>query len=1342
MRHSIPLYKIFFIIFATKLSCVIMKAFISTFFFMCFCIPIFPEIGAHFYQLDINNSFSNKSIITIYKDKLGYLWIATSNELGRYDGSRIKLYNSDYANSIWTNNISEIQEDAWGNLLMKRNNTQYYFVYYRKKDCFSNDLISYLNGIGFKCKTKPQKVLIENQNMWFIYRDGIYCYDFKKKKQNYYPIRNVADIKVNNENAFIIQNDGTIAKISIRNNFVVFDNSFNKICKERQISNLNLFVDLRNGIWVYSKGSGNGIYHCNKNNDWVHFGTSKADNYILRNNQVCAVLDDAKGNIWIALEHSGIDVFSEKENRVMQLERREDGILSNRINCLYLDSDHNIWIGYLKNGLSFSTNQPVLFESYSLPGVSDPEFRNDVTAIMEDKYRNLWIGTDGNGLTVLSKDMKFKSHYDVGISNNVVICIYEDKSGKIWIGTYQNGLYCYNNGKITHIKKGEKGLEDNDIWSITEDSEGSLWIGTLVNGPQRWNANKEYFDKPIKKIWLNNLCSSKSGHLYVASYGFLSIDTKTMVCHQIQTGNKKGNQSLFDKELRYIYYDSRGLLWMGNTTGLSIYDERKDFIYYLNRDNGLQNNVIQSIVEDKEHNIWVSTENNVSKIIVRSNNKRYSFSIQNYSEKDGLKSSRFNTKAVFVNRNGDIYYGGNKGFSILKYGNKNITSKKPTILLTDIQVENDVIKVDSVYNGYKIIDEDLNNCKQIQLNYSDRNITIYFSAPESVTGTTVRYAYRLDSSLPSDWIYTNNAEVTFDHLSPGHYVLKVKACNNNGEWGNETYVEINVLPPFYMSLWAYLLYLILLSIITYYVYYIIKHRQTEKLHLHQIKMELDKQRHIDKMKFEFFTNVSHDFRTPLSLIVTPIEKLLEDYKDKPITKTLQIIHNNAMQLTMLINQLLNFRKLDESGEKVCLSNSDYIAFVKSLCSEFELIQKDKMIKLSCITNLDELKIDFDKDKLNKILMNLLSNAFKFSPKNSEVTVVIKTDSKMVSTSVKDNGIGVPDKDKTLIFNRFYQIDEKHKNYGSGIGLHIVSQYISLINGEISLTDNKPSGCIFTFTFPVSNNLNANDATVETITGQELESRKEERRKLLIVEDNEDFRNFIDECLNVDYQIIKATDGEEALELLSKNNVDLIISDIMMPVMDGLELCRKVKNDISLSHIPIILLTARATDDHKLEGLRDGADDYITKPFNLHILKLRIEKILSWSMQRHVTFATKMDIKPNEITISSLDEQLIEKAIKAVENNMDNSDFSVEDLGVEVGMSRGHLYRKLMSITGKGPLEFIRVLRLKRACQYLKQSQMNVSEIAYITGFSSPKLFSKYFKEMFNVSPSEYKKEKE
>ncbi len=1310
---------------------------------LMFCIlPIHSQVQRHFYHLDNTNGLINNEVNCVYRDKIGYAWIATSNGVDRYDGSRFKHYFSNYSDSVWLSNISEIKEDALGNLWLKRNYINYYVVYNRKKDNFYKHFMLYLKDNDISMPANPLKMEVDlSGNLWFLYDKAVKYYNFRNKQTKSFAIAGTNDIKFSRDMAYCLLGNGMICKISLHNNSMEFDASFAAICKRHSYRDFYLYVDRQNEMWIYSKWE-IGVYYYENNKRWLYFSHSSEGDFNIKNNLIRAISDDGNGNIWIALEHAGLNIFSKKDRRVYSLEKGQNGIVSNRIISLYLDVDRTLWMGYWKNGLSFSSNRPISFESYEVPVMSRSEYKDDVSTLLVDRNKNLWVGTDGNGLAILNKDMTLKKHYDFSKLSDAVVCLFEDRMGRVWAGVYRDGLYCFDHGKMTHIKKGEKGLEDENVWYMIEDSDGYFWIAGLNSGPQRWNDSKQCFEKSLQSMWLSKMCNARKGYIYAGGFGYSPINTRLLKCGKMVLGNRKGTQAFSDKELRELFYDSRGLVWVGGTRGVSVFDESADHIYYVDQDNGLCNNIVQGIIEDKNHDIWITTDKGLSKITVRRVANHYDFLIKNFSEKDGLLNLGFNQKAIFVDKEGYVYVGGNKGFSIFKPNKNTFKFRKPKVLFTDIQVGNDIIQVDSIYHGHKILDTNLNDCREVHLDYSDRMITIYFSAPDCIAFGSFRYAYKMESTLGSDWVYTSNDRVSFDHLAPGKYILKVKAYNGNGLWGEESTLVIKVSPPFYLSWWAYLIYIIVIGGAAYYTYYIIRRRQNEKMHIQQIKMELEKQEHINNMKMEFFTNVSHDFRTPLSLIITPIEKLLEENKSKPIAKTLGIIHHNAQLLTNLVNQLLNFRRLDEVGERIYLSKSDYVAFIKGLCSEFELYKKEKSIKLSFDSNVETFETLYDKEKVRKIMMNLLSNALKFSPSNSEVRVQLELKDDQLYTSVKDNGIGISDVDKNMVFERFYQVDKSHQSFGSGIGLHIVKEYVTLLGGEIRVTDNNPCGTVFTFNLPIAKEEEIVEQPIEEPAPVVAESKEQTniRTTILIVEDNDDFRNFLDECLNEDYRILKAINGKEGLDLLHQEEVNLIISDVMMPVMDGLELCRRVKTDIALSHIPIILLTARTTEEHKIEGLKDGADDYLTKPFNLNILKLRIEKLLRWSSERHEAFTNKRDIKPSEITISSLDEQLIEKAIKAVEDNMGNSEFSVEDLGQAIGLSRGHLYRKLMSITGKGPLEFIRVLRLKRSQQYLEKSKMSVSEIAYIVGFNSPKIFSKYFKETFGISPSDYKEQ--
>ena len=582
----------------------------------------------------------------------------------------------------------------------------------------------------------------------------------------------------------------------------------------------------------------------------------------------------------------------------------------------------------------------------------------------------------------------------------------------------------------------------------------------------------------------------------------------------------------------------------------------------------------------------------------------------------------------------------------------------------------------------------------------------------------------------------------------------MKAINSDGYVGiKEATLVIVVNPPFWMSWWAYLLYAVGLVIVLFLARYRMLKREREKFHLQQIENEVAKNEEINNMKFRFFTNVSHELRTPLTLIISPLEGMLKETTDELQSTRLQLMYRNAQRLLHLVNQLLDFRKGEMSTHQLSLSEGDIISYVHSVCNSFLLMADKKHIQFSFFSGIDTFSMAFDADKVGKIVMNLLSNAFKFTPEGGRVTVMIEHVAgtpDILEIKIADTGIGISDVDKEHIFERFYQAGHKgvEETTGNGIGLSLVRDFVTLHEGEVKVFDNIGMGSVFVIQFPVKHvetQVQLPEETGMPAGDEEDKEMKEEAREemerknfplLLIVDDNEDFRIFMRYSLELQYRVKLAVNGKEAWEMMQEELPDLVISDVMMPQMDGNELCRLIKQDKRTAHIPVILLTARQNTEAKLEGLQTGADDYVTKPFNMTILVLRIRKLIELSRYHRVTQGM-IDPAPSEIVITSLDEKLIEKAIKYVEDNMSRTELSVEELSRELGMSRVHLYKKLLQITGKTPIEFIRVIRLKRAAQLLRESQLHVSEVAFEVGFNNPKYFSRYFKDEFGVLPSVY-----
>jgi signal transduction histidine kinase/DNA-binding response OmpR family regulator len=665
------------------------------------------------------------------------------------------------------------------------------------------------------------------------------------------------------------------------------------------------------------------------------------------------------------------------------------------------------------------------------------------------------------------------------------------------------------------------------------------------------------------------------------------------------------------------------------------------------------------------------------------------------------------------------------------------------VVFTGLSVANNTIQVDSVYNGHKLLKRSMEQTSSLTFSYKDKLIALQFTTTDLLNADKVKYAYKLDG-FNDQWLATQENKIVFSSLNPGDYRLFIRACNSDGVWNEKAAVlNITVTPPFYLSDWAIALYVLIIIGLIIFIIYRTKKYHRAKLERQRAKLEREQEANLNEMKLRFFTNISHDLRTPLTLILTPLQTILSGVVENGLRKKLNTVNKNAEQLLQLINALLDFRKLDVGAETLRLQASDFVHFIRELCLPFHVYAIDRQMNFTFSSEIEILTMQFDPDKVQKIMLNLLSNAFKYTPDGGSIKVHIYQEDDRVCVSVSDSGQGISNADKEHIFERFFQASQKGlEKTGSGIGLHIVSEYVQMHKGTVTVTRNEPQGSTFTIKLPILEISIPEEFPLEKITDEETFEQLEDQHLptnpvLLLVDDNKDFCEFMADSLADEYSVLVAFNGQEALEQLRKNDVNIVVSDVMMPIMSGTELCTRIKTNIQWSHIPVILLTARTAEEYQIEGLELGADDYLTKPFNFNLLKLRIRKFLEWTEKCHISFSQKMDVSPGEITITPLDEQLIEKSIKVVEEHISDTEFSVEELGAAVGLSRSHLYKKLMSITGKGPAEFIRTIRLKRGRQLLGKSQLQIAEIAYAVGFNSPKRFTINFKGEFGLSPSEY-----
>ena len=940
------------------------------------------------------------------------------------------------------------------------------------------------------------------------------------------------------------------------------------------------------------------------------------------------------------------------------------------------------------------------------------------------------------------------------IPSDIIVCSYKDSKGRLWFGSYGNGAFYEQNGKFSKVATTyEQKYSIDYVRCITEDKYGNIWLGTIMNGIYCLDNAGNITPYTMEKTGMltNSITTFSCAdgiNLYIGtSSGLYCMNTETKEISLLENNNSASN--LFEEvHINCIYQDTRGLLWIGTRKGMDVYNKNTKERIHLSTKNGLSHDYIRAITEDKEKNIWVTTDHGVTNIIATNSPEPSSkFLCYPYFEEDGIGNMAFNNHSITCTQQGEILMGGSGGYLRINPRFINYRHESHPVIYTSLYLANQRMEVGSKNSSGRILlNKNIQLLNEITMDYSDSNFALEVSSMDYNSLHKLQYAYRLNKD--EEWVKLEGNRIYFNKLSPGTYQLEVKVYENNNSYKNSkaSCLTIHVLPPFWLSVPAYIGYTLLLAGVIIFFFLKMKRKHIRNLSQQKREMEIIQQHEMDEAKMRFFTNVSHDLRTPLSLIIIPLEKLLSSNLEKGVKEELELIHRNSETLLNEVNQLLDFRKLDQQKTQLMLSHGNLSDFVKEVCGSFIPQAVKKGINIRLHINETKMDMDFDRNKIQRILLNLLSNAVKYNYENGEVIVALDkitaNGTENAQIQVADTGIGIKDENKDKIFDRFFQEQHSTTTYiGNGIGLHIVKEYVTMHHGTITVENHIPQGTIFTITLPVTHNYAVNDEKQdeaeirEKAVDEVSDTTDTHKTSLLIVEDNDDFRNFLINCLKGTYQVFDAPNGKEALEILAHQSIQIVISDVMMPEMDGMELCRKIKTDIRYSHIPVILLTARTADEHELSGLKEGADDYITKPFNLEILLLRIQKILKWTKNNHEKFKT-IDISPSEITVSSLDEQLIEKAVRAVEENMDNSEFSVEELSSYVGMSRGHLYKKLIMITGKSPLEFIRILRVKRGKQLLEQSQLNVSQIAYQIGLS-PKQFAKYFKEEFGYVPSEY-----
>ena len=1275
-------------------------------FHPCFATDIF------FQTIDAKDGLADNFVRDIARDSYGYIWISTINGLSRYDGYRLTNFMPmQFGGS--GNDVSVVRETADTTLWMVSVHDLY--TYDRKRNTWKKDGATRLAELGVE-GTMRLFYVDDRHNLWVATEMGLYHYDYSQRKIQHfsnYSRSAIGHVVSKNGTTMIVTTDYKIYEVALKENRLILRSqapfeTFNRDSK--------VFLDNRMNLWVFNSHSQAGAQWLLslKTQQWRRLSELQ----LMGNAYVNAIAEDNDGHLWIGTGNADIHVFEYQDDGLPMKEKMSTKAFlprSSHISCLYLDDNNTMWVGSAKLGVAFTDMNSPRFNH-----ISTGEYE-DVSSLMQDGKGNLWIGFDGGGL--MRKSSTGTTHYSTALHqlpSNIVTSLATDRNGNILVGTYGDGIAKADGNRFSRLYPEDDNLKY--VKAMTIDAHGNLWVATVDKGVVKVTADGRMVrytsnDSPLLSNGILCLAYDTANDiLYIGtSLGISTFDCKNDRFTQIEKF-----EELKGEYITSFQVCSHNCLWAGSRNGLWVYNPQNDSINHFTTEQGLSHNVVRALAKGREC-IWASTDNGLT--CITADLRCYPF-----FDSDGLHNIVFSNNAALTTEDGTVLLGSFTGY--VSIPPENIISRH-----SKLHVEFTDFRINGMAND------------QFRLNPTmrhDDRVGIYVSAMLPALTRKTRFLYRFKGE--KEWMRAPGNMFFFAGLQSGTHVLQVKAeLMGSQEMSDISEFTIRVKPPFLLSTPAFLIYLLLVGIIAYLLYVMMRRRQKRELAIKQLEMNLEKYE-MEEEKIRFFTNISHDLKTPLTLVVAPLEKIRQNNLPHAIRTEIDVAWRNARQLYDLILQLLDFRKLDVGMEKVNLRHGDIVTFVRQTIQGFIYYATRKQIRLQTQLPPAPIMINFDENKIRRIITNLLSNAYKYNADNGLVTVTLdirkNDDVKKLVLSVADTGIGI--KDKQHIFERFMQETHGQEQEGSGIGLHIVKQYVDLMGGHISVTDNEPKGTIFTVTLPVDETV---DETVEELISDSdvhadeliTEQGIQNKPTILVVDDNTDARLFLQRSLGDEYHVLVAVNGKDALQVLAKtDNISMIVSDVMMPEMDGIELFREIKGNINYSHIPVILLTAKSSEENIVAGLEEGVADYITKPFSLAVLRLRIRKVLEWSQNVYNIVATGIEIKPSEITISSLDEELISHVIANIEANMQDINYSVVQLSSDVGMTRGHLYKKLMAITGKSPLEFIRIIKLKRGKSLLDQGRTNVSEVADMVGLSA-KQFAHYFKLMYNDTPSEYLK---
>lgn len=1325
-------------------------------------------------------------ITGIVQDDNGFIWLSTEDGLNRFDGINFKVFKHNAANpnSLPSNYIDFMYKDTEGAIWLSTRQGIYQFNTNTEK------YVKFKPGASISVNDLTTITSVKNIVWFSTYTNGVFSYNKKTGSFQNFNLKHIAPA-IPNSATFSFQDSKGLLWVGAETTMSVFttvDGQVKKCLNDKIPVNrvpagrVNAIVeDEYSNIW-FATNTGMAVYKRAQNQMVVFNGPA----YQMRSNNFSSLLQDNDHNLLIGLQDGGLyrldlqkATAADFKNIAIQAVKTEDNftVTERTVFRLYMDKDKNVWAGTYGDGVYLLGNVPGKFKKFQnkLRFANSTGYLRYYGMCMDDEGY-LWLGTDGDGVYKKKLNGDVIQHYfadapDAPLKNVAILCGYKSRDNNLWFGSYINGIFKYNKktGSFTnymHSAWDPASLCGNDVRTIFEDPDGNMWFGTNNGGLSKLPKNSDKFvnystfNKALPDNNIRAICQDSKGTMYIGTYG------DGVLCYDKQ--RNKFSACFSDSQLAE-FLPSRvvhSLKSFGNklligteSNGLISYDLDNKSIKKFMESDGLANNTINSIERDSKGNIWVSTNKGLSKIESKTGD------ILNYDVSNGLQAGHFSPGAsMYSAKDNFMCFAGTEGYNIFFPDDVKRSTFKPKVLITGLQLFNKDVEV-----GEKdhILSTTINRAEEITLKPDQSVFSVQYVALNYAYSDKCEFAYRL-VGLDKGWNYVKTQKsATYRYLEPGTYQFKVKASNQDGVWFDDyASINIRILPPWYKTWYAWTLYaLFAIALVYYYLRY--KNNQAKlKYDIKLAHITAEQEKELNEKKLSFFTNISHEYRTPLTLIINPLKEILAEHGNKnDDSNALKVVYRNAKRLLSLTDQLLLFRKADSGGDKLTIVKLNIVDLCRDVTLYFDYQAKVKNLQIDFSSENQEIEVYADREKMEIVFFNLISNAIKFTPDHGKVSCVITENTDSVTIRINDSGYGISKEIGEKLFDKFFQIQNISQSHGGGfgIGLYLVKTFIDSHQGCISYESEEANGSTFSVMLlkgkkHFGNTLIFEDTAEPSVFLDELMDEEEliteseslnqvpadaynalvsPKKVLLVIEDNHQVRQYISQIFRDDYEVFEADNANDGYTMICKLMPGLIISDVMMHGLSGIDLCARVKKEPALNHIPFILLTANALPEIKLKGIECGADDYVTKPFDKEVLVARVNGLIKTRENLHQFFYNAITLKSNGLKVPAEYKEFLEKCIAVVESHLEDEQFSIKNLSDEIGMSHSNLYKKIKAISGGSANEFIRYIRLRKAAELMLNSDFTVAEAAYKVGINNAKYFREQFSKLFGINPSEY-----